>query len=79
MQVGSEPYSVVPPGWEPWSHLNRVLRRSALPDETGIVEATLDCTITGGTGRFAGATGSYDFSFVASPRTDGGPGYATEV
>jgi len=51
-----------------------------LPDEiTGIVEATLDCTITGGTGRFAGATGSYDFSFVASPRTDGGLGYATEA
>lgn len=41
------------------------------------VVGELDCTITGGTGRFEGATGSYTFSFVASPRTDGGPGFAT--
>ena len=50
-----------------------------LPQPDGTVAGTLDCTITGGTGRFAGATGSYDFSLVASPRTDGGPGYATEA
>lgn len=37
----------------------------------------LDCTFTSGTGRFADVTGSYQFSFVATPRTDGGPGYAT--
>lgn len=46
-----------------------------LPGESVVGE--LACTITGGTGRFEGATGSYTFSFVASPRTDGGPGYAT--
>lgn len=50
-----------------------------LPDEAGIVEFTMDCTITSGTGRFQGATGSYDFHLVASPRTDGGPGYATDA
>ena len=49
------------------------------PQQDGTVAGTLDCTITGGTGRFAGATGSYDFSLVASPRTDGGPGFATEA
>jgi hypothetical protein len=45
----------------------------------GTVVGTLDCTITGGTGRFEGATGSYDFAIVAVPRTDGGPGFATEA
>ena len=50
-----------------------------LPQVDGTVVGTLDCTITGGTGRFAGATGSYDFSLVATPRTDDGPGYATEA
>lgn len=43
----------------------------------GTVVGTLDCTFTSGTGRFAGATGGYEFFFVASPRTDGGPGFAT--
>ena len=47
------------------------------PSEGGAVVGELDCTITGGTGRFEGATGGYTFSFVASPRTDGGPGFAT--
>lgn len=51
----------------------------ALPQPDGTVVGTLDCVITGGTGRFEGATGSYDFSLVASPRTDGGPGFATEA
>ena len=37
----------------------------------------LDCTFTSGTGRFADVTGSYEFSFIATPRTDGGPGFAT--
>lgn len=48
-----------------------------LPDMT--VAGSLDCEITGGTGRFEGASGSYVFSLVAVPRTDGGPGYATEA
>jgi hypothetical protein len=46
-----------------------------LPGESVVGE--LDCTITGGKGRFEGASGTYTFSFVASPRTDGGPGFAT--
>ena len=46
------------------------------PDGSSVV-GTLECTFTSGTGRFAGATGGYEFSFVAVLRTDGGPGYAT--
>lgn len=49
------------------------------PQPDGTVAGTLACTITGGTGRFAGATGVYDFALVASPRTDGGPGFVTEA
>ncbi len=45
------------------------------PDNT--VVGSLDCTFTSGTGRFSGATGGYEIFLVASPRTDGGPGYAT--
>jgi len=44
----------------------------------GIVVGGLDCEIRGGTGRFAGATGSYEFFIVASPLPDGS-GYATEA
>ena len=33
----------------------------------GDLEATFDCVITEGTGRFDGATGSYDFHIVAVP------------
>ena len=47
--------------------------------EDGSVVGPLDCTITGGTGRFEGATGEYVFFLVARPRTDGGIGYATEA
>ena len=43
------------------------------------VIGSLDCEITGGTGRFEGATGEYVFFLHARPRTDGGPGYATEA
>ena len=46
-----------------------------MPD--GTVVGSLDCTFTSGTGRFADATGSYEFFFVASPRTDGGLGFET--
>ena len=43
----------------------------------GSVAGALECTFTGGTGRFAGVTGGYEFFLVATPRTDGGPGFAT--
>ena len=49
------------------------------PQPSGQVVGSLDCEITGGTGRFEGATGEYVFFLVASPRTDGGLGYATEA
>ena len=38
-----------------------------IPQADGSLEATFECVITGGTGRFAGATGSYDFHIVAVP------------
>ena len=47
----------------------------ALPDASGAVSGTLDCTITSGTGRFEGATGSYTFALVATP--NGGIGFDT--
>ena len=50
-----------------------------LPQPDGTVVGSLDCEITGGTGRFEGATGEYEFFLVASPRTDGGIGYQTEA
>ena len=50
-----------------------------LPQPDGTVVGSLDCDITGGTGRFAGASGEYVFFLVASPRTDGGPGFATKA
>lgn len=37
------------------------------PRPDGALEGTLAGTITGGTGRFAGATGTYDFHIVATP------------
>jgi hypothetical protein len=49
------------------------------PQADGTVAGSLDCDITGGTGRFAGASGDYVFFLVASPRTDGGPGFATQA
>lgn len=49
------------------------------PQPDGTVVGGLDCEITGGTGRFEGATGDYVFFLVARPRTDGGPGFATEA
>ena len=35
------------------------------------VGGVVPCTITGGTGRFEGATGSYDFTITAIPLADG--------
>jgi hypothetical protein len=37
------------------------------PREDGCLAGTLDATFTSGTGRFAGATGGYDFHLVACP------------
>ena len=36
-----------------------------------LVSGVVPCTITGGTGRFQGATGSYDFAITAIPLADG--------
>lgn len=44
----------------------------------GRVVGSLDCDITGGTGRFEGATGSYVFFLDAAP-LPGGAGFATEA
>ena len=44
----------------------------------GHVVGSLDCEITGGTGRFAGATGSYEFFLDAAPLPSG-LGFATEA
>lgn len=35
----------------------------------GLLAASIDCTITGGTGRFAGAGGGYIFDIVFDPAT----------
>jgi hypothetical protein len=45
----------------------------------GTVVGGLDCEITGGSGRFEGASGAYVFFLTARPRTDGGPGFATDA
>ena len=46
---------------------------------SGVVQGTLACEVTGGTGRFADATGSYTFSLVGNAilLPDGGLGFAT--
>jgi hypothetical protein len=44
----------------------------------GHVVGSLACEITGGTGRFAAATGSYEFFLDAAP-LPGGMGFATEA
>ncbi|HEX5474139.1 MAG TPA: hypothetical protein VFX12_05690 [Vicinamibacterales bacterium] len=46
------------------------------PNADGSLSGTLPCVITGGTGRFAGATGTYDFTITAVPLADGS-GYAS--
>jgi len=45
---------------------------------TGIVSGGLECDITGGTGRFADASGSYVFFLTASPNPSG-LGFITEA
>ena len=49
----------------------------ALPED-GVVVGSLDCEITGGTGRFDGATGSYVFFLTATPAPSG-LGFVTEA
>jgi len=39
------------------------------PIAGGLLAARIDCTITGGTGRFAGAGGGYTFDIVFDPAT----------
>ena len=48
------------------------------PQPNGHVVGTLDCKITGGTGRFDGATGSYVFFLDAAPAPSG-LGFVTEA
>ena len=45
---------------------------------TGVVEGSLDCDITGGTGRFEGASGEYVF-FLRGTALPDRPGFATEA
>jgi hypothetical protein len=46
-------------------------------DEGAMVIGGLQCSFTSGTGRFEGATGSYEFFFTATRLTDGRLGYST--
>lgn len=48
-----------------------------MPRPDGALEGTLTGTITGGTGRFEGATGTYDFHIVATPIPTGFASVAT--
>ena len=41
------------------------------PNPDGSLSGTLPCVFTHGTGRFAGATGGYDFHITAVPLADG--------
>lgn len=41
------------------------------PNADGSLSGVLPCVITAGTGRFAGASGTYDFAITAVPLADG--------
>ena len=56
--------------------INATISGQFVPTSEGL-EATLAGVITGGTGRFAGATGSYDFHIVARPAAFGFDSTAT--
>ena len=57
--------------------LNATITGQFVPNADGNLEATLAGVITGGTGRFAGATGSYDFHIIARPAAFGFDSTAT--
>jgi hypothetical protein len=51
-----------------------------VPQPSGTVEGSLDCSITSGTGRFVNAVGGYEFYLVAVPKPDVFPPiYETEA
>jgi hypothetical protein len=57
--------------------LNASFTGSLAPNADGNLEGILPATITGGTGRFAGATGSYQFHIIARPAAFGFDSTAT--
>jgi hypothetical protein len=57
--------------------LNASFTGALAPNADGNLEGILPATITGGTGRFAGATGSYQFHIVARPAAFGFDSTAT--
>ncbi len=57
--------------------LNATFSGQLLPNADGNLEGTLDAEITGGTGRFEGATGAYEFHIVARPAAFGFDSTAT--
>jgi len=57
--------------------LNATITGQFVPNAEGNLEATLVGLITGGTGRFEGASGSYDFHIIARPAAFGFDSTAT--
>jgi hypothetical protein len=57
--------------------LTAVFSGQFVPNADGNLEATLPALITGGTGRFSGATGSFDFHIIARPAAFGFDSTAT--
>lgn len=57
--------------------LNATISGQFVPNAEGNLEATLIGLITGGTGRFEGASGSYDFHIIARPAAFGFDSTAT--
>ena len=51
--------------------LNATIAGQFVPNADGDLEAILHGVITGGTGRFAGATGTYEFHIIARPAAFG--------
>ena len=69
-------YSHAPPD-RAGDTINATFTGGLAPNAEGCLEGTLPSTIVGGTGRFEGATGSYDFHIVACPGTFGCDSTAT--
>ena len=57
--------------------LNASFTGGLAPNADGNLEGILPATITGGTGRFAGATGNYAFHIIAKPAAFGFDSTAT--